>query len=67
MPRISISMSDDADKELKELSEQTGKPIALLIREAIEMYLNVTLGREVNVKVKWGGHRGSKNDESPPE
>lgn len=69
MPRFSITLSDEVDKELKTLSEQTGRPIAMLIREALEGYLQEKLGREIHTQIKWGGYRerGSKTDETPSE
>lgn len=63
MPRMSLSLSEEADKELKQLSEQTGKPIALLIREAIDVYLADKLGRSVKTHIKWGGYRGRNKED----
>lgn len=56
MPRISITLSDDAHDEIIQLSEETGKPIALILREAVKLYLQ-TLGKDVDASVAWGGKR----------
>jgi predicted transcriptional regulator len=66
MPRMSFSVSKDAEKELTKLAEKTGKPIASLIREAIEIYLNQQ-GIKVNAKVQWGGYRPRETDSEESE
>ena len=56
MARLATTIPDAAYDALNELSKKSGKPLALMVREALELYL-VTQGIDVNTKVEWGGKR----------
>lgn len=56
MARLATTIPDEAYKALNELSEKTGKPLALMVREALEMYL-AAQGIDVETRVDWGGNR----------
>jgi predicted DNA-binding protein len=61
MARQSFTLSDEASKKLEEIAEETGKPLASLLREAVEVYLE-KMGLDVDASVKWGGYRNREND-----
>lgn len=56
MARLSITIPDEAWDALNEMSKSTGRPLALIVREALEGYLTAQ-GIEVSTKVEWGGKR----------
>jgi hypothetical protein len=56
MARLATTIPDEAYKALNEISEKTGKPMALMVREALEMYL-AAQGINIETKVDWGGNR----------
>lgn len=58
MARLSVTVPDTIYDELSSMQESTGKPLAVLVREALEMYLK-SLGKDVDATVKWGGDRRS--------
>lgn len=62
MARIICTVTDETEEALKELAD--GRPIATLVREAIQDYLTKH-GKEVKGEVSWGGYREreEKDDE----
>ena len=56
MARLSVTIPDEAWTALSEMSKTTGRPLALIIREALESYLTAQ-GIDVSTKVEWGGKR----------
>ena len=56
MKPISVHVNDQSYREFKSLSAQTGKPIAALIREAMESYLKRQKKQSVlNIQVQPSG------------
>ena len=45
MKPISVHVDDEVYRSLKTLAEQTGRPVAELIREAMSQYLDRKVGR----------------------
>jgi hypothetical protein len=62
MARLATTIPDEAYEALNELSEKTGKPLALMVREALEMYLS-SQGIDIETKVAWGGNRRKEKSE----
>lgn len=61
MQRLSFSIPDDAHTAITEISKATGKPLSLIIREALKMYLT-SHGKEIDIQVEWGGNRRGAPD-----
>jgi predicted transcriptional regulator len=67
MPRLLITITDEMDAELRQIAEKRSAPLAALVREAIEEWLE-RRGREVKSDVVWGrrptsGETSSKENE----
>lgn len=56
MPRIIATVTDDMDKALTQIQEATQTPVAVLVREALNEYLEKR-GQKVDTRVRWGGKR----------
>lgn len=59
MPRVSFTISDAAHNEIQQIAQNTGKPVSLVLREAISAYLE-TQGKTIDPKLAWGGDRRTK-------
>lgn len=56
MPRIIATVTDDTEKALTQIQEATNTPVAVLVREALNEYLEKR-GKKVDTRVRWGGKR----------
>jgi predicted transcriptional regulator len=56
MPKITITVGQGMDKALREIADERGAPIAIVIRQALESYL-AAHGKPIPDDVKWGGNR----------
>lgn len=63
MPKFNFTVSSEAAEALKRIAEKRSNvPMAVLLREAVELYLEQQ-GEKVDVDVQWGGKRDvSKED-----
>lgn len=68
MGKLIVTVPDEMEAALKQISEETSAPVAAIVREAITQWL-AQRGIDVDNNVSWGGPRpgsgvGRKDDES---
>lgn len=56
MPRFGLMITDEIEEALKAENKNTGIPMSLLVRKAIEEFL-VQKGYEFTTALEWGGNR----------
>lgn len=54
--KYQVTVTNEMDDLIKELSSKTRRPIASIIREALEEYFEKR-GHELDASVQWGGNR----------
>lgn len=59
MPKTGVTLTDEMNTALSRHAEMRGAPVAVLIREAIQEWLE-RHGDKVESKVTWGGKRTAK-------
>ena len=62
MTRINLTLPKSMHDALRQESEETGTPMAALIRKAIKER-STRRGVEVDDTIAWGGWRGKSDDE----
>jgi len=63
MPKITITIGQGMDKALREIADERGAPIAIVIRQALEAYL-AAQGKPIPDEIKWGGNRKGQDKPS---
>ena len=63
MQRLGFNVTDDMSEALRELNEETQVPISVMLRQALEEYLEKK-GRVVEGKIRWGGNRRDQQPKS---
>ena len=63
MKKFVVTMTDEMKEELEKISDETGIPIARLVRDGIKLIL-AQYDVEIDTIVKRGGYRGDSTNSS---
>ncbi len=64
MPRLIVTITKKMDVMLKKRSDETGAPVASIVREALEEW-GQKRGYDVQNDVTWGGSKRKSEDDEP--